>query len=81
MPNQQLARALTKALSARPDAPGRQRKVVLLGVGSELRGDDAVGIVIARRMEALHLAGVQAMEGGTAPENLTGEIRRSLRPI
>lgn len=76
MPNPQLAHALTKAL--RPDVagPGGKRRVVLLGVGSELRGDDAAGVRIAERMAALSLPGVWAITGGTAPENLTGEIRQ-----
>jgi hydrogenase 3 maturation protease len=86
MRNPQLAPALTRALSAGvvgPEAGGPAgagpmlpRGVVLLGVGSELRGDDAAGIRIAQRMESLHLPGVSALDGGTAPENLTGEIRR-----
>jgi hydrogenase 3 maturation protease len=49
---------------------------VLLGVGSELRGDDAAGVRIAERMAARSLPGVWAITGGTAPENLTGEIRQ-----
>ena len=73
MLNQHLAPALTKALSLRPE---EARRVVLLGIGSELRSDDAAGIHVARRVEALSLPGVTALAGGSAPENLTGEIRR-----
>ncbi|HVP19631.1 MAG TPA: hydrogenase maturation peptidase HycI [Spirochaetia bacterium] len=76
MPNPHLARALARALSPRPDRPGEERRVVLLGVGSELRGDDVVGVRIARRVESLHLPGVTVLDGGTAPENLTGGIRK-----
>ncbi|MBI5543173.1 MAG: hydrogenase 3 maturation endopeptidase HyCI [Deltaproteobacteria bacterium] len=52
----------------------------MLGVGSELRGDDFAGVLVARAVEAWrkkakveHLAG---FEGFSAPENLTGAIAR-----
>ncbi len=55
----------------------------MLGVGSELRGDDAAGVQVARRLAAAlaHAAPrrgrrVAAFDGGSAPENLTGEIAR-----
>jgi hydrogenase 3 maturation protease len=64
--------------SLRPDDP-----VVVLGVGSELRSDDAVGVRVAERL-AGRLAGrpltrTRVMIGGAAPENATGEIR-SIHP-
>jgi hydrogenase 3 maturation protease len=55
----------------------------VLGVGSELRGDDASGIVTA--LEVLNaskekrLDRIRVFFGGTAPENLTGEIK-NFRP-
>ncbi len=76
MRNPQLAPALTRALSERRPGQGRKRRVVLLGVGAELRGDDAAGVLIAERIESLHFPDVRALAGGTAPENLTGEIRQ-----
>ncbi len=48
----------------------------MLGVGSSLRSDDAVGLRAAARVAALDLPGVIAVEGGSAPENATAEIRR-----
>jgi hydrogenase 3 maturation protease len=72
MLNPQLAPALTRALSLRPN----EGLVVLLGVGSELRCDDAAGIRVAEGVEALGLPGVRALACGPAPENLTGEIRQ-----
>jgi hydrogenase 3 maturation protease len=50
-------------------------------MGSELRGDDACGILVAREIQkAFPLCGEQqklrVFEGGTVPENLTGEIKR-----
>jgi hydrogenase 3 maturation protease len=78
MLNPQLAPALTKALtSLRHKEPlPAGGAVVLLGVGSELRSDDAAGIRVAERVKALGLAGIHALAGGPAPENLTGLIRQ-----
>ena len=73
MLNPLLAPALTKALSLRPEGA---QGAVLLGIGSELRSDDAAGIRVAERVEALGLPGLISIAGGPAPENLTGEIRR-----
>ena len=80
MPAQFPLSTLLKALGAerahlRPGA----RPVVVLGVGSELRSDDAVGLHVASGVRAAHLRNVHAIVGGTAPENSTGEIR-SLGP-
>lgn len=51
-------------------------KIVVLGVGSELRGDDAAGTLVAEQLKGSKL---QVIIGGTAPENFTGEIKR-LKP-
>jgi hydrogenase 3 maturation protease len=50
--------------------------VVVLGIGSSLRGDDAAGLAVAEALGRRRLPGVHALSGGTAPENLTGEIRQ-----
>ncbi len=76
MHNPKLAHALTRALAPGPERPAAARSVVLLGVGSTIRGDDAAGVLIARRLGSLNLPDVRALDGGTAPENLTGEIRQ-----
>lgn len=47
---------------------------LLVGVGSDLRGDDAFGPLLARRLSA---AGLPALDAGTSPESLTGPILRS----
>lgn len=57
------------------------KRVALLGVGSDLRGDDAAGIIAAGHLEAackkIRLkARLKVFIGATAPENLTGEIKR-----
>jgi hydrogenase 3 maturation protease len=48
---------------------------VVLGVGSELRSDDAVGLRAASLLQEMNLAGVRVINGGPAPENTTAEIR------
>jgi hydrogenase 3 maturation protease len=56
----------------------------VLGVGSDLRGDDAAGLILCRRLESRFAredglpdpARFRAFIGETAPENLTGEIRK-----
>ncbi|HUI69544.1 MAG TPA: hydrogenase maturation peptidase HycI [Spirochaetia bacterium] len=72
MRNPQLAPALTRAL----EGSTAGRRVVILGVGSEIRADDAAGILVAERIRSLGLPGVTAIAGGAAPENFTGEIRQ-----
>lgn len=51
------------------------KRIALLGVGSELHADDAAGIIIATRLKGLS-SKVKVFIGGTAPENLSGEIKR-----
>jgi hydrogenase maturation protease HycI len=52
-------------------------KIALLGIGSELRGDDVAGLLVAetlkKRIRKPHK--FKAFFGATAPENITGEIR------
>lgn len=53
----------------------------MLGIGSELRADDAAGILVAKevRKYSSRIKGqlkLRSFLGETAPENLTGEIRR-----
>jgi hydrogenase 3 maturation protease len=50
---------------------------VLMGIGNEDRGDDAAGILIARRLRHPEWT---PLECGTAPENFTGVVRR-LQPV
>jgi hydrogenase 3 maturation protease len=68
--NPEVRFALDQALT------GAQR-IAVLGVGSDLRGDDAVGILVASDVER-RLAGLDRARvflGHTAPENFTGAIR------
>jgi hydrogenase 3 maturation protease len=71
-----LRHALKRALE--PDGQSWRtggRPVVVLGVGSELRSDDAAGVRVAAELARTPLSGVHALDGGSAPENCTAEIR------
>jgi hydrogenase 3 maturation protease len=59
----------------KPDRPAR---LAVLGIGHELYGDDAVGGWLAGRLRALTPAsgGLLVIQGGSAPENFTGTLRR-----
>jgi hydrogenase 3 maturation protease len=69
--------ALKKALG--PETPSAARPVVVLGVGSPLRSDDAAGLHVAAALAHAPLPHVTVIDAGPAPENFTSEIRR-LRP-
>lgn len=57
---------------------GGATKVAVLGIGSELRGDDIAGMFVAEKLENKFKKSqsVKVFFGGTAPENLTGEIKK-----
>jgi hydrogenase 3 maturation protease len=52
------------------------KKVAVLGVGSELRGDDIAGMVAAEIILKAGNKKIGVFLGATAPENLTGEIKK-----
>jgi hydrogenase 3 maturation protease len=69
-----------QASLARLIAPelGERRRVAVVGVGNELNGDDAAGVEVARALIP-PLQGrddVLVIEGGPAPENVSGALRR-----
>jgi hydrogenase 3 maturation protease len=56
-------------------------RIAVLGIGSDLRGDDVAGVLVAQQIEKsiknkTTPPHVQVFIGETAPENLTGEIKR-----
>lgn len=52
-------------------------KTAFLAIGSELRGDDAAGILTANELKRKDLPDdFEVFIGYTAPENLTGEIKK-----
>jgi hydrogenase 3 maturation protease len=53
------------------------KRVVVVGVGNEMRGDDGAGVALARKLKKIKK--LTAIEGGVAPENITIKIKR-LKP-
>jgi hydrogenase maturation protease HycI len=53
-------------------------RIAVVGIGSELNGDDAAGILVARELtKAAGLpADFLAIEAGSVPENASGPLRR-----
>jgi hydrogenase 3 maturation protease len=56
----------------------RPARVAVLGVGNEMNGDDGAGVRVVRELSKRMAAtpGVLLIDGGTAPENFTGPLRR-----
>jgi len=57
------------------------KKIAVLGVGSDLRGDDFAGEFVAKELDLIcknkcRHPEVRFFFGSTAPENLTGEIKK-----
>ena len=56
------------------------RKLAIVGIGSDLRGDDIAGLLVIRALRSALVRSkskiIRLFDGGTAPENLTGEIVR-----
>ena len=50
-------------------------KVTILGIGSDIRMDDAVGLKVVEHLEVLDLENVQIINAGTVPESFTSQIR------
>ncbi len=61
-------------LASLPTANGQPRLAVV-GIGHELRGDDAAGVAIARLIsERPHSVGLQVVDAGAAPVNCCGPL-------
>lgn len=56
----------------------RPARVAVLGVGNDMNGDDGAGVCVVRALSARipDTPGVLLIDGGTAPENFTGPLRR-----
>lgn len=68
-----LRQNLAKSQNASESLP----RVAVMGVGSELRGDDAAGVTVARLLKQEPLPErVLVIDAGSAPENFTGPLRR-----
>jgi hydrogenase 3 maturation protease len=67
---------LAAALKQKLDGAAR---VAVLGIGSDLRSDDAAGIIVAEQIKKIigkSSGKIKILIGATAPENLTGEIKK-----
>ena len=53
------------------------RRVAIIGIGSDLRADDAAGVEVVRSLRR-HLTSpnVLLIDGGVAPENFTAQIKK-----
>jgi hydrogenase 3 maturation protease len=71
------AKALTKRI-AESDLAVFPLRLAILGIGNEMNGDDAAGVMAARRLKE-HLVGrsnILIIDGGSTPENFSGPLRR-----
>jgi hydrogenase maturation protease HycI len=50
-------------------------RIAIVGIGHELRGDDAAGIIVARRLENVTNINLLVIDTGPVPENFTGKLR------
>ncbi len=54
---------------------GNAKRVVICGIGNDIRGDDAFGVLVAERLkELLDNPDVLVLNCGEVPENYTGKI-------
>ncbi|HSM57923.1 MAG TPA: hydrogenase maturation peptidase HycI [Candidatus Sulfomarinibacteraceae bacterium] len=51
-------------------------RLAVIGVGHELRGDDAAGAQVARRLAPYAWERLLVIDAGSAPENFSGVVRR-----
>jgi hydrogenase maturation protease HycI len=51
-------------------------RLAILGIGNELNGDDAAGVLAARALRPAGNHDLLVIEAGPAPENFTGTLRR-----
>ena len=54
----------------------RPLRVAVVGIGHELCGDDIAGLAVAQGLRPYRGDNLLVLEGGSAPENQTGSIRR-----
>ncbi len=51
-----------------------KRRVVLIGVGNPMRGDDAVGVAVIQRLQENPIPGVLLLNAETVPESYIGKV-------
>ena len=68
--------SLTQSRPRKQDNRLSLPRTCLIGIGSDLRGDDSAGLMVARQLlKHPHAENLLIIEGGPAPENVTGRIR------
>ena len=55
---------------------GRPPRIAIVGIGHELRGDDAAGLIVGQQLQPVAADRLLIIEAGHAPENHTGRLRR-----
>ncbi len=53
-----------------------RRRIVIVGIGNTLRGDDGAGVAVVQGLQARGCARATLIDAGTAPENYLGAIAR-----
>jgi len=70
---------LSHQLSQLKSESAKRPRIAVVGVGNISRSDDAAGILVVRALSQRECASdtqhILIMEGGSAPENRTGELR------
>lgn len=72
----QAGKKMVKKVGALHKYPLAFSRVAVVGIGHELRGDDAAGVAVARKLQPVAHERLLVVEGGHAPENQTGLLRR-----
>lgn len=54
----------------------KERRAAIVGIGSEIRGDEAAGLLIVEDLRNRDLSDTLVLNTGTRPENFTGDIRK-----
>lgn len=52
------------------------KRLVILGVGNPLRGDDSLGLELLKKLKRKVPRNVKIIYGGVAPENFIGKIKK-----
>jgi hydrogenase 3 maturation protease len=62
----------------RLQTPDRLPRIAIVGIGHELRGDDAAGVVLVRALRSRVAAHERLLviDAGPVPENVSGSLRR-----
>lgn len=53
---------------------GAEKRVLLLGIGNRLKGDDGFGSILADRLKAFEGGGLKVIDAGEVPENYIDQI-------